>query len=67
MINSPKTFLIIGTNDTDGLIQVYDFKSSAIVKKFNGHIRYVGCFLYLQNDNLISASGDGTIKIWNIN
>jgi WD40 repeat protein len=61
--------LIIGTNDIDATIQIYNFNNNetAIVKKLTGHSRYVVDFLFFPKlRSLVSASGDGTIKIWNI-
>ncbi|KXN74126.1 MGC81475 protein-like protein [Conidiobolus coronatus NRRL 28638] len=49
----------------DGTIKVFGMKSGKKLKEFRGHTSYINQVKFINQDNLIiSASSDGSIKIW---
>lgn len=56
----------------DGDVRAFDAKSGTLKRKFRGHTSAVTCLVVCVNEHqgeavtrVISASNDGTIRIWN--
>jgi WD40 repeat-containing protein SMU1 len=50
----------------DGSIKLFGLKSGRVLKEFYGHTSYVSSLHFNEAGNaLISASGDGSVRIWN--
>lgn len=51
----------------DGSIKLFGLKSGRVLKEFYGHTSYVSSLLFNDAGNaLISASGDGFVRIWSM-
>ena len=51
---------------SNGEIQIYNLSKNEKMKSISAHTSYVNCLYLTQNDNLLSGSGDGEIKLWKI-
>lgn len=47
----------------DGSLRLFGFKSGTLLQQFRGHTAYVTS-LVADRDTLASASGDGTVRVW---
>ena len=54
----------------DNRIEIRNFQTGALIKTLNGHtsgICWINCLHELDNGDLLSASFDKTLKVWNPN
>lgn len=50
----------------DMTVRIHGLKSGKTLKEFRGHESFVNCAIYLpESHNLLSASSDGSVKLWN--
>ncbi|CAO3591772.1 unnamed protein product [Absidia cylindrospora] len=62
-LNNKTTHILSGSYDQ--LVKIHEIKSGKLVKEFKGHTSFINSVAYINGDlNIISASSDGTIKIW---
>jgi WD40 repeat protein len=47
-------------------IRVWDINTGECLKTLLGHTKYVWCLKVLSIEQVLSGSGDETIKLWNI-
>lgn len=58
---------IIYSSSFDKVIKAHGLKSASLLKEFKGHSGPVLDFQMLESDDrMISASGDGTLRVWNL-
>lgn len=54
------------TSSFDHSIRIHGLKSGKLLKEFLGHTSFVNCAVFTNDQiNILSASSDGTIRIWN--
>lgn len=54
------------TGGFDKIIKLVGLESRTILKEFRGHDSFINQVSFQDDKNIISASSDGTVKIWNI-
>jgi WD40 repeat-containing protein SMU1 len=58
---------IVYSSSFDKVIKSHGLKSASLLKEFKGHSGPVSEFHLMEDqDRMISASGDGTLRIWNL-
>lgn len=57
----------IFTGGSDNLIRVWDKQTHQLLHAYEGHEDWVNCISVNKLNEVISASGDGTIRVWNNN
>lgn len=66
-ISPDQSKILTGTELTDNKLYLYDLGSESLIRTFEGHSRYIGCFTFLPGGrHIASASFDNTVKIWDI-
>ncbi len=64
---SNKIHLAVGGGFAIYDINIYNINDGRLVSTLRGHSYYVNDFVQISNSNLLaSASGDGTVRIWNL-
>ncbi len=64
---SPNTEMIANASSTKGVIELYDISSERLIRSFKGHSGALGSAAFSKNGKyLVSTSGDGTVKIWDV-
>jgi WD40 repeat-containing protein SMU1 len=59
--------LQVASSSFDALVRIHGLKSGRTIKEFRGHSSYVNCVIYNSDfTKLITASADGTVKVWDI-
>ena len=57
--------LVVGTNNQNGEnLIIYDYAKNKILRKYSAHSKYINQIELLKNGNLLTASGDCSIKLW---
>lgn len=58
---------IIYSSSFDKVLKSHGLKSASLLKEFNGHSGSISDFhLMEEDDRMVTASGDGTMRIWNL-
>ena len=59
----------MATCSADKTIKLWNYDKGGYVldKTLYGHSKWVNMLVYLANGNLASASGDTSVKVWDIN
>ena len=58
---------IVYSSSFDSVVKSHGLKNASLLKEFQGHSGQITDFHLMENqDRMISASGDGTLRIWNI-
>ncbi|KAJ3302630.1 snoRNA-binding rRNA-processing protein [Kappamyces sp. JEL0829] len=57
---------LLVAGDAQGLIQVFDLSSRAILRTLSGHKAPVRCVVLLEGKRILSASDDHSLKIWDL-
>ena len=58
---------VVYSSSFDSVIKAHGLKSATLLKEFKGHSSYISEFHIMEDDNrMISASGDGTLRVWNL-
>ncbi len=50
----------------DNTCRLFDISKKTVIKGFIGHTNYISCAIFGNNNDIFTASGDKTIKRWNI-
>ena len=53
------------TTSFDTMARIHGLKSGKTIKEFRGHTSFVNCGLFTSDNNVLTASSDGTMKLWN--
>ena len=65
--NNEMLIIGIGSGKIEGNdIIIYDLNKNEEVKRFTAHSSFVSKFNLLSNGNLLTSSGNGEIKLWNL-
>ncbi|MDE0865282.1 MAG: hypothetical protein OSA98_15940 [Rubripirellula sp.] len=56
----------LATTSRDHTAKVFDCQSGASVATFTGHTKAVNDIVFLNNDQALSVSNDGTAQLWNV-
>ncbi|MDO4575347.1 MAG: WD40 repeat domain-containing protein [Planctomycetia bacterium] len=63
-ISPDDQYLAVGGTDTN--IYVVSLETGETVRQFSGHTKVVNSLVFLSNDQLVSGSQDGTLRIWSL-
>lgn len=58
---------IVYSSSFDTILKSHGIKNTSLLKEFKGHTGEITEFHLMEDqDRMISASGDGTLRIWNL-
>ena len=56
----------IASASFDAVIKIHGLKSNTLLKEFRGHSAFINDLIYLNHNQISTASSDGTVKIWDL-
>jgi WD40 repeat protein len=61
-VNQNDSFMVSGS--IDNTVRIWDFQRFELIKTLEGHTKEVSSVYVTENEEIVSGSFDGTIKIW---
>ena len=65
IVQIDKNLIVLGCNKDEHVLEIWDIQQEKSVLTYSGHNEIINCLLFTKENQLVSASCDESIKIWN--